>query len=179
MGHPNPIKIIIIEKCPKLLRIYGKISFSFAFHVYDKNASNSIFYPRDFFQQCGHDSLTNDYFQLCGHDTMLVSSAAQDALITPDPVTATMSEPVFITQNGSKEEHPSTGEAPPPNGDSTATALGTTPNQPILMMMASPQQPKSLQHEFSLVNMNIPHVTVDEVSTVVRYHYYLELVVSL
>ena len=23
MGHPEPIKIVIIQKCPKLLRIYG------------------------------------------------------------------------------------------------------------------------------------------------------------
>ena len=23
MGHPEPLKIIIIKKCPKLLRIYG------------------------------------------------------------------------------------------------------------------------------------------------------------
>ena len=23
MGHPRPIKIVIIKKCPKLLRIYG------------------------------------------------------------------------------------------------------------------------------------------------------------
>ena len=24
MGHPEPIKIVIIKKCPKLLKIYGK-----------------------------------------------------------------------------------------------------------------------------------------------------------
>ena len=23
MGYPEPIKIVIVEKCPKLLRIYG------------------------------------------------------------------------------------------------------------------------------------------------------------
>ena len=24
MGHPQPIKIVIVKKCPKLLRIYGR-----------------------------------------------------------------------------------------------------------------------------------------------------------
>ena len=27
MGHPEPIKIAIIKKCPKLLSIYGRTSF--------------------------------------------------------------------------------------------------------------------------------------------------------
>ena len=26
LGHPEPIKIVIIKKCPKLLRIYGTYS---------------------------------------------------------------------------------------------------------------------------------------------------------
>ena len=32
MGHPKPIKIIIIEKCLKLTRIYGKALFSHCRH---------------------------------------------------------------------------------------------------------------------------------------------------
>ena len=28
MGHPGPIEIVIIKKCPKLLRIYGSSSSS-------------------------------------------------------------------------------------------------------------------------------------------------------
>ena len=30
MGHPQPIKIIINKKCPKLLRIYGKLVGGFS-----------------------------------------------------------------------------------------------------------------------------------------------------
>ena len=33
MGHPEPIKIVIIKKCPKLLRIYGNYPCTTIFQV--------------------------------------------------------------------------------------------------------------------------------------------------